>query len=672
MGSSWMCVVFTLIVVARADAQATDTSRYTILLVKGPSGHQKAWTSAEGTRHYYIEYSDRGRGPALAERVTLGPDGYPRVVEISGHDYNKVPVSERFVVERSGSERLARWKNSAESTAAALKAPAFYFAMNDASVGLLESLLLKSPNGRVALLPQGEARLERIRDLTVSGAKGSRKVTLYATHGLDLSPRTWWADDKGSFFASGVSSFMVVREGFESAQPALLAGQATYDSVRGANLAKAVMRRPRGAVVFRNANLFDAETGRVRVRMTVVVRDNRIAAVGSNDSIASPSGAETIDVGGKTLLPGLWDMHVHLSDDDGLLHLAAGVTTVRDIANDIDETLRRRKRFDDGTLLGPRVHMGGFMDGPGPLAGPNKVLVSTPDSARAWVNRYADLGYAQIKIYGSLDTALVPIVIAEAHRRGLRVSGHVPKGMIAEEFVRAGADELQHVTFPFLNFWRDSVMTVAGVGRLIGLAERAALLDLDSERVQRFIELLRERGTVIDPTIVAFEGMLVGRPGVMDPGAGAIADRLPPLVRRLFLSAGLPMADSMDQRYRDSFRAFGRMVKAMYDRGVSIVPGTDHLAGFMLHRELELYASAGIPRAEVLRMATINSAKVMKRDKELGSIAAGKLADLIIVDGHPEQQMSDIRRVTFVMKNGRIYDPAAMYRAVGIQPVAPY
>jgi imidazolonepropionase-like amidohydrolase len=363
-------------------------------------------------------------------------------------------------------------------------------------------------------------------------------------------------------------------------------------------------------------------------------------------------------------------MHVHSGDDNGMLHIAAGVTTARDLANDTDETLRRRKRFDSGELVGPRLILAGFMDGPGPFAAPTKVLVSTPDSARAWVNRYADLGYEQIKLYSSLDTALVSVVIDAAHKRGLRVSGHVPQGMTAQEFVEKGADELQHVNFLYLNFWRDSVKDTRTPERFTAPAQRAALLDLSSARVRSFIQLLKERGTVVDPTVATFEGMFVGRPGTMDPGAAAVADRLPPLIRRSLLTGGLPVPDSLDQRYRDSYAAFSRMVKAMYDGGANIVAGTDGFSGFALHRELELYAASGIPATAVLRIATLNAAKVAKRDKELGSIAPGKLADIIIVDGHPEQQMSDIRRVTFVMKDGRIYDPAAMYSAVGVRPIA--
>ena len=661
--------ILSLVASSVARSQSVDTTRYTILLANRPAGIQKAWTEADGTRGFYMEYNDRGRGPAIIERVKLDTNGYPRIVEIDGHDYLKAPVQERFVVEQTG---LARWKSAAESSSVKLDGPAFYLGMNDASVGLMEPLLLASPEHRVRLLPQGEVRTERIRTITVTGDAGPKEVTLYADYGFGFAPTTRWADERGAFFANASTWGTIIRSGYESTIPALLGAQATFDSARGLELAKRLTRVPGHAIVFINANVFDAQAAVIRPHTTVVVTGNRITGVGADGRLRLPADAEVVNVGGRTLLPGLWDMHVHAYADDGLQDLAAGVTTVRDMGNDFDESLIRRRRWASGELIGPRLLLAGFMDGPGPFAGPTKALVSTRDDARVWVNRYADAGYAQIKVYSSLDTSLVPFIAAEAHRRGLRLSGHVPNGMTAEEFVRAGADEIQHVNFLFLNFWRDSVTDTRTPERFTVPGARAALLDLGSERVQAFVRFLRERHTAIDPTVVTFEPMFVGRPGKMDPGAAEVADRLPPTVRR-YLSAGggLPVPDSLDQRYRDSFVAFQKMVKAMYDGGVTIVAGTDGLSGFGLHRELELYAAAGIPAADVLRIATLSAARVMHRDQEVGSLEPGKLADLIIVDGHPEERISDIRRVTYVMKDGKVYDPAALYQAAGVRPVLP-
>jgi imidazolonepropionase-like amidohydrolase len=134
-----------------------------------------------------------------------------------------------------------------------------------------------------------------------------------------------------------------------------------------------------------------------------------------------------------------------------------------------------------------------------------------------------------------------------------------------------------------------------------------------------------------------------------------VAGRLPPTIRRNLLNGGLPVPEGMDQRYRASFQAMLGMVKRLYDAGVPIVPGTDaQLPGFAYHRELELLVAAGIPSAKVLQMATLGSARVMSRDRELGSIIPGKLADLVLVDGDPVRRISDVRRTMLVVKNGDV------------------
>jgi imidazolonepropionase-like amidohydrolase len=130
----------------------------------------------------------------------------------------------------------------------------------------------------------------------------------------------------------------------------------------------------------------------------------------------------------------------------------------------------------------------------------------------------------------------------------------------------------------------------------------------------------------------------------------------------------LPVPEGKDQRYRDSYQALLRMVKLLHDSGITIVAGTDAIAGFTLHRELEDYVAAGIPAAQVLQIATLGAAGVMKHDNERGSIAAGKLADLILVDGDPTARISDIRRVVTVIKDGTVYDAAALYAVLGVRP----
>jgi len=149
----------------------------------------------------------------------------------------------------------------------------------------------------------------------------------------------------------------------------------------------------------------------------------------------------------------------------------------------------------------------------------------------------------------------------------------------------------------------------------------------------------------------------------------AVADRFPTQIRRGFLYGGLDVPAGMDQRYRDSFQQMLKMTRALYDAGVPIVAGTDALAGFTLPRELELYEQAGIPSPKVLQLATLGAARVMKRDQELGSIEAGKLADVILVDGNPATQVGDVRKVSTVVKDGVLYRAAELDRALGVKPL---
>jgi hypothetical protein len=205
--------------------------------------------------------------------------------------------------------------------------------------------------------------------------------------------------------------------------------------------------------------------------------------------------------------------------------------------------------------------------------------------------------------------------------------------------------------------------------RFTEVAAHGAELDLKSDQVRAFIQLLQEHKIVLDPTLSIFESMMDDRPGKMAQGFAAVAESMPAQVRRGFLYGGLEPPDGMDQRYQDSFQHMLDMAKVFYDAGIPIVAGTDSYAGIALHRELELYEKAGIPAAKVLQLATLGAARVVKRDAELGSIAPGKLADVILVDGNPAAHVSDIRRVKTVVRDGVVFQVADMDRALGIVPV---
>ena len=173
---------------------------------------------------------------------------------------------------------------------------------------------------------------------------------------------------------------------------------------------------------------------------------------------------------------------------------------------------------------------------------------------------------------------------------------------------------------------------------------------------------------MVDPTMSIFEGQYTSKPGEVSPGYAAVFKRLPVQVRRGMLNGGLQVPEGMEAQYRESFAKMVGLVGLLYKAGVSVEAGTDSLAGLALHRELELDTQAGIPPAEVLKLATLGAARIMKHDTELGSITPGKLADVVLVDGNPAANMSDIRKPVLVVKNGVVYRPSELDAELGIQP----
>ncbi len=643
---------------------------YSFLLMGNAAGQQAVWTASDGTLHTFFQFNDRGRGPKTTSIIKLDANGIPLSETIIGNDYLKSPVDETYSLEAG----TARWKNDAEQGEKKISAPAFYSALNGApsEIAVLAHAALQH-SGKIPLLPDGEARVERKTELDVDStgkeAAGRKKhVVLYAAAGLDFSPTYFWLEDSGKFFAMVDNWGTVVPGGWESSAPTLLAAQNKVKESRSAELAAKLAHHAPNGILFRHANVFDAESGRIIPDQEVLINGNRIVSVGP-----APIWSERvptfkiIDATGKTLLPGLWDMHAHVTDNDGLLNLAAGVTTVRDLANDTDSLLARRQRIIDGKEIGTRIVLAGIIDGRGPYQGPTKVLVSTEAEARAAVDNYKRLGYVQIKIYSSVPPALVPAIIDEAHKNGLRVSGHIPAEMTAAQCVELGYDEIQHMNFLILNFFPE-VKNTNTIARLVEPAKRGAGLDLTSPQVQAFIKLLQDHHTKLDLTLNIFEEEYLNRAGHIPIGYQPIASRLPAQVRRGLLTTGLTPPAGMDETYRKSFAKMIEFAGLLYRSGIPIEAGTDSMAGFALHRELELDVEAGIPASQVLQNATLNAARIMSMDKELGSITPGKLADLTLVDGNPAADIHDIRKTVLVVKDGLLYQSAELYSELGVTP----
>ena len=528
---------------------------------------------------------------------------------------------------------------------------------------------LLNNGGKLQLLPGGEATIRKVKSLPVDAGGKKVNATLYAVDGLYFTPAYIWLDDTNNVLAAVGGWSGMVREGFEGSIGALIDEQEQAQSARAGGMAKQLIHHPSGDLVIKNVTVFDSLNANKVPGQRVTVRDERIVSVEAESGQPTAAGAQVIDGTGKMLLPGLWDMHQHFFPDLAVFDIASGITTARDLANSIEDLGKLKKHIEQGEQIGPRIVLAGFIDGPGPYEGPVKVLAATPEEARQRVDDYAKLGYVQIKIYSSVKPELVPVIIDEAHKLGLRVSGHVPSGMIAEQFVRDGADEIQHMNFVFLNFMPD-VTETRTPARFTEPGKRAAGIDLNSPQVNQFIALLKEHHTVIDPTIAFWEGTYTDRPGAARKIDGYMFDRLLLQIQRNSKTAGgaLPIPDAAtDQLYRASYANFVRMVKKLYDNGIQLVPGTDAGSGYAFDRELEIYVQAGIPASEVLRMATLEAATVMRQDKDLGSIASGKYADVILVEGDPTKNISDIRKVDTVIKAGALFRPAEMYPAFGIR-----
>lgn len=646
-------------------AFVTDTVHYTVTLGGNHAGEQTVIGETDGSRRVLFEFNDRGRGPRVEAQYEMGDAGIPVRITITGIDYFKAKVDERYTLDAG----RARWTSTAEQGNEVVSTAAVYVALQEPPEGaaILARALLESPTHSLKLLPAGSAKIEvqTERSLTVRGQ--SRTARYYLITGLGMTPNGLWLEPDGTLFAQASGWTSVIREGWEEVIPSLLAVQDSIDVARDREAARQLADRPRGPVAFTGVSLFDADRGELVENTTVLVEGNRIVRVGPAADFALPAGTRQIDGRGKTLLPGLWDMHAHTSDVDGPLNIGSGITSVRDLANTPEELAERQRRWDSGETIGPRIVKAGFIDGPGPFAGPTKALVTTPEEMRRWIDWYADHGYEQIKLYSSLKPELVAVAAERAHARGLRLSGHIPAHMRARDAIHQGYDEIQHINMVVLNFLSDTLDTRTPV-RFIEPGKHALDLDLTSDSVRSFIQLLADRHIVVDPTLATFEGLFTTRPGEMAEGDTRIAVQLPSQVRRALLGGGLPADEALVQRYRASYRQMLALVKTMHDAGVQLVAGTDCLAGFCLQRELELYSEAGIPNADVLRIATIGAATVTGRANQLGSVRQGKLADLVLIDGNPLLDMRQIRRVSLVMKDGVIYDPADVQRTLSITP----
>ena len=670
MKSGSLFTIFLAVLVAVSCSEREGTSQpvaydslyYEIHMGDRLAGKQISWQNDEGHYRYIFEFNDRGRGPFFDETITLDEKGLIAKQSVIGHNYLKDTVNEVFTVKQGN----AYWKNSSEEGSKPFSGNAFYSSL-ESSFGGVEHLvrkLLSSPDRSIAILPSGNARVVGQQQETFGD---SITLDLISLSGFDFTPMNIWIDQNQRFFALLYPGwFTCMRAGHADLRKSMEAIQKEAEDSYFRQLAQKLTHTPSGTLAIQNVAIFDAEGKSLLPDMTVLIEGNRISAVERSDELVLPEGTEIIEGEGKTLLPGLFDMHVHISKQDGILHLAAGVTSARDLANNL-QLPELKQNFDNNVFIGPRIPvMAGIIDGAGKYAGPTEMLINNVEEGYEDIQEYKDLGYKQIKLYSSIKPEWVPPLTKRAHDLGMRVSGHIPAFMTAEQAVKAGYDEIQHVNMIFLNFLPDTIDTRSPL-RFTMVAQHGDQLEVESEAFRSFVDLLKQNDIVVDPTVSIFEGMFKARPGEPDPAFAMILDRLPVQIRRRYFTGGLPVPEGMEERYATAHDRMLEVIKELFDGDITIVPGTDAMAGFAMHRELENYHRAGIPTLEVLALATTVSAKVCGVDNELGSITEGKLADMILVNGNPVENISDIRKVDLTIKDGRVYDPRKLYEAIGVE-----
>jgi cytosine/adenosine deaminase-related metal-dependent hydrolase len=450
---------------------------------------------------------------------------------------------------------------------------------------------------------------------------------------------------------------------------------------------------PAAGVVISGARVIDVRTGEAR-DSDILVRDGRIVSVTTKGTQRPPAAAQVIDASGRYAIPGLWDMHLHLTavpemDADRLLTLllANGVTSVRDTGGPIDAVLAMRKRANDETSAAPRVYVAGaVIDGfptvhqGGQSAPGGSVTAATPDEAVRFVDTYADRGVDFIKAYEMLRPEVLNALVKRAHERNLLVTGHVPIRMTTLEALDAGLDGIEHIrgmefdcaqnpqallTQRIALMDEHSSEKGAALRRRVHAAVRPeAFAKQDPARCAELIQRFVKQGTWHTPTlhIVAFRSLrFYERP--------EWKDALRYLPASLVQTWRDRLIDYTDPTHYTEWKDQGdwalEVIGQMHRAGVRLMVGTDapglvFMPGFTLHDELDALARAGLPPVAVLRAATLTPAQFFRAEANIGTLEAGKLADIVLLDANPLTDIQNARRINTVISKGRVYDRATL------------
>ncbi|WP_447930759.1 amidohydrolase family protein [Sphingopyxis fribergensis] len=641
----------------------TDAVRYVVVSEAGQHGSQWRWQLPDGRTAYRWSQELRGWITEMDQVTTFGSGGAIKALTVRG-----VTTSGDAAEEFRVANGRASWKTANDAG----EAPAGGWYIPAGGVGIanapLMDALAAAGDAGLDFLPSGRGRMTFGPTQVIEGPGGAKKVQLAFVSGILPSPLPVWLDENKRYFAD-ISYISVIPAGYEGALKQLRNAQEAATAEAVAGIAKRFLSpAAKAAVLFDNVQLFDADKGTFLPARAVLAQDGRIAAIGAAGSLKAPSGAQVIDGRGKTLVPGIWDSHLHIGDDwDVLSNMANGITSFRSPGTTFDRAVEATKRRADGSLLMGEPFISVIIDRKDPLAAQGAEVVSSAEEAIAAVQRVKAAGLWGVKFYTSMNPAWIAPAAAEAHRLGLHVHGHVPAGMKPSEAVAAGYDELTHLNFVAMEAMPREVIDKANTRqRVEGPARYFKDVDLDGPLMSGFVADLARKKTIVDPTIVIFEGMLTQDGGKPQPAYAPYMGIISPVLERsVFTAGGYPLVEGLTRDdYRKSYAKMVELVGRLHKAGVPIVAGTDGW-GIELIRELEIYRQAGFTPAEAIQSATILPARIVGADKRTGSIAVGKEADMVLVDGDPSTDLGALRRVVTVVSDGYVMDADALRKAAG-------
>lgn len=413
---------------------------------------------------------------------------------------------------------------------------------------------------------------------------------------------------------------------------------------------------------------------------TIVIENGKIKSIGSAAKTSAPSGARVVDLSGSTVIPGLVGMHDHLFYPSGnvetmaiynemgfsapRLYLACGVTSIRTTGSIEPYTdLNLKKLIDAGEQTGPKMHITGpYLEGAGAYT-PQMHELTGPDDARKTVDFWADEGVTSFKAYMHITRAELSAAIEAAHKRGIKVTGHLCS-IGFREAAALGIDDLEHGLLVDTEFDPGKQPDACPSQQLT--AATLAKLDVEGPEIQETIHDLVQHHVAITSTLPIFETFVANRPPISE----RVLDAMLPQARIDYLTRRARVADGKDSPWPVIFKKEMQFERDFVKAGGLLLAGNDptgyggDLAGFGDLRGVELLVEAGFTPREAIQIVTSNGASFLGKSENIGTVAAGKDADLVVIQGDPSAKISDIENVTLVFKDGVGYDSAKMIESV--------